>query len=597
VARIAGAVLLNANLTTGEAMSQPPVVDDVRVDLSGRTIGGDFLLTCSVGHGAIGTVYEAEQISLGKRVVLKVLHPHLLGDRTFPARFHHEAKAASRLNHPNIISVIDFGQSEDGLLYIAMEYVAGKDLAHLLYDEFPIPLPRLCHIGRQICAALDEAHAQGVVHRDLKPENIMIEPRRQDRDFVKVLDFGIAAIQDQGADVAADLETHPGTVFGTPEYMAPEQARGEPVDARSDLYSLGVVFYQLATRKLPFVGETPLDIMKRHVQERPVPLRNLNPALDAGLEALVMRMLAKKPAQRPQSAQEVSDALEAILHHSLHPGVPDRRASSMGVSAVGRPPSAPHMIEPVAPPPVSPPTSPPATEPPLPLASPPVPDHVPRAGSRLSVLVVLLVAAGGLGVFHALTEEPRSSPPPPAQRRTPASLTSSSDAQSSPGPPFGAVEPSPGPDESEGSPTSHTARGGQRPRPTRAGADGDPVAEEAARPPDPRDPASIAAQSPPAPAPAKELDALKAEAAAFVARGDQAAAQGDCPLALKAWRDSLARFPRGHVYKKIGRCSLKIGDCPAARKAFSAFLLTVPDERRADELAVITEMMARCGGL
>ena len=216
----------------------------------GRTLARKYQVEALIGEGGMGKVYRARQLALDKVVVLKVLRHTLLGDDRTVARFKREAKAASRLNHPNSISILDFGQTEDGALFIAMEFVPGQDLHTVLSKDGPLPEPRIVRIVSQVLSALYDAHNAGVIHRDLKPENIMVEQRRNEPDFVKVLDFGIAKIQDAEGDGPALTRT--GFVCGTPEYMSPEQARGATLDHRSDLYAVGVILYQLISGRLPF---------------------------------------------------------------------------------------------------------------------------------------------------------------------------------------------------------------------------------------------------------------------------------------------------------------------------------------------------------
>jgi len=251
-------------------------------------------------------------------VCLKRLKPSGLEDPTVVGRFEREAMAASRLNHPNSIQVLDFGRNDaDGALYLAMEYVQGKDLKAVLRDEWPLPEERLCHIMAQVLAALGEAHAHNVIHRDLKPENIMVEQRRNQPDFVKVLDFGIARILD------SDLPrlTRADVVCGTPQYMAPEQATGAQLDARCDLYSVGIILYQMATREVPFDGPSSMEVLTSQVHEAPIPPRKRRPkaAISPALEAVILRVLAKDPTQRPQSAEELRQELLAVANGSAPP--------------------------------------------------------------------------------------------------------------------------------------------------------------------------------------------------------------------------------------------------------------------------------------
>ncbi|MDW8247659.1 MAG: serine/threonine-protein kinase, partial [Sandaracinaceae bacterium] len=213
----------------------------------------------------MGKVYRGVQLTLNRSVAIKVIHPHLLHDPSVVARFHAEARAASRLNHPNSVSVIDFGKSEEGLLYLVMEYLEGKDLATLHLEEGPLPFNRIVGILRGVTSVMIEAHALGIVHRDLKPENIFVR-RRAHQDEVKVLDFGLAKMH-HAPPTQATLRGH---ICGTPDYMSPEQARGENVDGRSDIYSLGVILFELLTDRLPYPDENPTKVLLRHIRD-PVP--------------------------------------------------------------------------------------------------------------------------------------------------------------------------------------------------------------------------------------------------------------------------------------------------------------------------------------
>ena len=277
----------------------------------GRVVNGKFRVEALLGQGGMGRVYRAKHLTLDRTVVLKMLHRTSSGDPELVQRFQREARAASRLAHPNSIAVLDFGEAEDGTLFMAMQYVAGKDLARVVAEEFPLGEARIVRIAAQILSALAEAHAQGVVHRDLKPENVMLEPRRGEPDAVKVLDFGIAKITAPGAN--EPKLTQAGLVCGTPEYMSPEQARGADLDRRSDLYSMGVILYQLATGELPFASDTPVGFLTKHLSETPVPARRKNPRVEVSpaLDAVIAKALEKDPARRFQSADDMRDALLA----------------------------------------------------------------------------------------------------------------------------------------------------------------------------------------------------------------------------------------------------------------------------------------------
>jgi serine/threonine-protein kinase len=335
-------------------MSSPSQPTTDKIDsLLARVIAGNFRIEKLIGSGAMGNVYKAEQLSLGKAVAVKVLHRHLMGDDKLVMRFKREAKSASLLNHPNSIQIIDSGQDKDGTLYIAMELLDGRDLAHVIRDDFPLSLRRIVRIMSQVLSALDEAHAQGVIHRDLKPSNIMLIERRGEADFVKVCDFGIAkATQDSTTDSEAML-TIQGLVCGTPEYMAPEQARGEPLDGRADLYAAAVILFQMATGDIPFRGDTPMAIVSRHLVETPpIPSRKrADLPIPEALDALILRGMEKTREMRFASAAAFREELEAIgaaadgrftSSPELRAQMPTARMSGAGEGG-GRPGSEPRF--------------------------------------------------------------------------------------------------------------------------------------------------------------------------------------------------------------------------------------------------------------
>jgi tRNA A-37 threonylcarbamoyl transferase component Bud32 len=315
-------------ITKGARSARDPLV--------GTEVAQRFRVEELIGQGGMGKVYRARHLSLDKLVCLKMLKTSLLDDPTVVGRFEREAKAASRINHANCIQVLDFGRNgEEGTLFIAMEYVQGKDLRIVLRDEWPLDEARLCHIMAQVCSALAEAHSQNVLHRDLKPENIMVEQRRGQPDFVKVLDFGIAKIMDSDAPGL----TRADVVCGTPQYMAPEQATGSPLDARADLYALGVILYQLTTGHLPFDGQNSMEVLTKHVNEVPVPPRQKMPeaVISEAMEQLILRTLQKDPALRPQSALELQEALRGIAAmHARDEGLePSARLSDGTIARAG----------------------------------------------------------------------------------------------------------------------------------------------------------------------------------------------------------------------------------------------------------------------
>jgi eukaryotic-like serine/threonine-protein kinase len=290
-----------------------------------KVIGGRFRIDAVIGNGAMGTVYRAKHLALDKFIALKVMHAHLRSDDNFVARFHREAKAASRLDHVNIMRVIDYGEDEGedvvtkGRLFIAMELLDGTDLFQVIQDDFPLPKPRMVSIFRQLLAAVAAAHDAGIIHRDLKPENVMIRRIRDDDgeelDVVKVCDFGIAKMSERtesSYDDGRKLSVH-GLLVGTPEYMSPEQARGETLDARSDVYSVGIMLYQMITSKLPFEGSQALDVALKQLADIAVPPHERYPDVDPVLEAVCMKALEKPPENRYQSAREMRNAFRGAL--------------------------------------------------------------------------------------------------------------------------------------------------------------------------------------------------------------------------------------------------------------------------------------------
>jgi serine/threonine-protein kinase len=268
----------------------------------------------------MGAVYRARHVTLDAVFAIKVMHEDIAADSTFAERFHREARAASRLDHPNVIRVVDFGMEPDGILYIVMEYVEGYDLFQVLRRDAPLSETRIVDLLAQALSGIAAAHDTGVVHRDLKPENIMVTTRVGDdgvpREVVKVCDFGIAQISEPPHSVKSERSqqralTSRGVLLGTPQYMSPEQARGEVTDARTDIYSLGVILYQLLTGQLPFEGPTPIDIVLKHIAEKPVPPSVLAPAAAPRLEAICLKAMTKNRDGRFTTARQMRAALLA----------------------------------------------------------------------------------------------------------------------------------------------------------------------------------------------------------------------------------------------------------------------------------------------
>lgn len=318
-----------------------PLKADALVDgdpYIGTVFAGKYRIDERIGEGGMAVVYRAKTLDVGRSVAIKVLHSRYSGDKAATTRFEREARVASGLNHPNCISILDFGHTPSGISYIVMEYLEGQSLARLL-DAGSFTLPRTVHIILQILSCLETAHAQGVVHRDLKPGNVFILSGTD--DFVKVLDFGIARVRRPGLERL----TRTGMVCGTPEYMSPEQARGQDIDARSDLYAAGIMFYEMLTGSRPFDGSTAAEIMGAQIHTAPTPpskknkARNIPPSLDA----IVVWALSKQPEERFPSAREFRRVLEewmevagkTLEQPDEEPDSPLRRAVSGGMGAAG----------------------------------------------------------------------------------------------------------------------------------------------------------------------------------------------------------------------------------------------------------------------
>jgi tRNA A-37 threonylcarbamoyl transferase component Bud32 len=273
----------------------------------GTVVAGRYRVERLLGTGGMGAVYRAEHVHMRKTVALKVLHQELASVNEIVARFEREAIAAARIEHPNVVAASDFGKLDDGSFYLALEYIDGKSLRELV-AQGPLPTERVVDIARQTALALAAAHGAEIVHRDLKPDNVMLLPEPDGTHRVKVLDFGIARVSLPNVPDATHL-TRVGVVMGTVAYMSPEQATGQTVDGRSDLYSLGVMMYEMIAGRQPFQAELPSQVLARQLVEPPPPLPDSTPPALAGL---VMDLLAKKPSDRPATARAVLERLAQL---------------------------------------------------------------------------------------------------------------------------------------------------------------------------------------------------------------------------------------------------------------------------------------------
>jgi len=305
---------LSADSTTASAAPEDPLV--------GRLLDDKYRLDARLGVGGMGTVYRATHLLIERPVAVKVLNPRLVADETAKERFRREARAAGRLQHTNAVAVTDFGETHDGIVYIVMELLEGKPLRDILALDAPLDAARAVSLMLQVAAAVEAAHEAGIIHRDLKPGNIFLVQRPSSPYLIKVLDFGIAKTATESGDASPhDTLTGTGVMIGTPRYMSPEQCDGAQLTPASDVYSLGVILYEMLTGQTPFTGATPLSLALKHSSENPRPPRELVSTIPPALEQLVLHALEKSPADRPADAGEFRRELFSIaerlgLEHS-----------------------------------------------------------------------------------------------------------------------------------------------------------------------------------------------------------------------------------------------------------------------------------------
>ncbi len=378
---------------------------------AGMTLDGRYRLVQELASGGMGTVWEAEQLALGKRVAVKLLHPAVSEVPGIAARFEREARATSELSDPHIVRVIDFGRTSDGLLFLVMDLLDGRTLGDMLDLGEAFTAARAVSIVDQVLSGLETAHARDVVHRDLKPDNVMLVLGK-DGEHVQLLDFGIAAVR---GDENTTKLTQTGAVMGTPAYMAPEQAMGQPVDARTDLYAVGTILYELLSGEPAYPGVNYNQILHAILLGEPVPLLRLRLGLPPVLYAIVTRAMARSPEDRYDSAADFREALRGVPVAALPPQAQRfHMPSKLVVTDLGSTKPAPPSPEPVwgqprrrvpTPAPAPPPAFSPEDAPALELDRPPPPDPGPASASHgsswqsflpiLGVLALLLASLGG----------------------------------------------------------------------------------------------------------------------------------------------------------------------------------------------------------
>ncbi len=513
--------------------------------LIGRIIGTNFRVLKLIGTGAMGHVYQAEQMSLGKMVALKLLRSELMEDERLMKRFELEARNASSLNHPNSIQIIDFGRDQ-GLLYIAMELLQGVDLGQLILREGPLSLARIGRIMDQVLGALDEAHAQGIVHRDLKPSNIMLASRRGDPDFVKVCDFGIAKAQTSREGAGLTMK---GLVCGTPEYMSPEQARGDEVDGRSDLYAVGVILYQLVTGELPFTASSPVGILSKHLADLPEPpsLRKPGLVLPGGIERIILTAMNKEAADRHQTAEIMRRDLRAALV-----GVPDHAPAPIPISSWA---ALDHAVSPGQP------TTPVTIPHPRPESSV-VPSVAPASSTQVTRMrsgplfgLAVLLVAGATGAWFLSQPGQVSGPRPPAMLPT-----AGPSVAPLPPPPAPPPEPSLAADEPLVAPPLEPLRPRKTVRRSRR------AAALAAAPAY----APVDIDDPPPQDPRPAADAMT--------EAERLLGQGEVVSACEKGEDLKRMSPQlPRVYRFLGKCYMRAGQPERARENYRRYLELAPD--------------------
>jgi len=465
--------------------------EGVENSLVGQTIAGRYRILDLLGQGGMGCVYTAEQ-QMGttvRKVAVKTLHKHLSLDPQVKARFQRECGTVAQLTHPNTIQVFDFGTTDDGTLYIVMELVQGRSLADIIEKEGAMPAERAEKILRQVCGSLGEAHSHGIVHRDLKPDNVVLCERAGQKDWVEVLDFGIAKRSSENDPNEAKL-TQQGMVLGTPPYMSPEQFTGQPIDARSDIYALGVMAYEMLTGQLPFAANTAWEWASQHMTAQPTPFeaRPQGGLLPAGTKHAIMKALAKSPADRFENVGEFMDAFSGAVAGGQNAAPPASQDVARVKTELAQP-AVPGFVGQA-------PAAAPAYSPPAHVPAAPAVNAEPGGASPSGPNKGLLLGiAGGVAALSAIAifVATRSSGPKPVDLPTTTAVTAST---TSAAPSAAPTETTPAPVESVAPLGGGTAA---NPPPTQGGGTAKPPASAkppvtaSAKPPLP--PACTAAQA------------------------------------------------------------------------------------------------------
>ncbi len=416
--------------------------------LIGETLANRYQIEMRLGEGAMGAVYRARHVKVGRPFAVKVLHARLLEDPKIAQRFEREAELAGRLHHPNVIGVVDVGETPNGMRYMVMDFAEGRDLAAML-DQAPMPAERIIHLTRQLLEGLYHAHEQGLIHRDFKPENIIVETDMHGAEVPRIVDFGIAILREggDGSDGQGRLTTN-GLVLGTPHYMAPEQAVADPIDHRIDLFALGIVIYEMLCGKLPFDG-TGAEVARANLLLDPPPISQRVPYLEVDplLEAFSRRLMAKRRDDRPPTAKAARELLDLIVRDRpaaavalgvpaqastrlpaiTQPQTPEPRHAAQGNDTFPPPFSAAASVP--ALPPASVATRRPASQAETSTAVTPPLDY--PVGTRPPIRRRWMFAAFGLVGAAAVTVfalalrggEPAEAPPTPPAERTPVAMT------------------------------------------------------------------------------------------------------------------------------------------------------------------------------